>query len=46
MNITSVKRTRDEVRAAFKDSMRRKKERLEANILRMERLEQQGFFVQ
>lgn len=39
-----MKRTREEVRAAFKESMRRKKERMKDNIMRMEFLEQQGFF--
>jgi hypothetical protein len=46
METTSMKRTREEVRAAFRESMRKKKERMEANILRMEYLEQQGFFAQ
>jgi hypothetical protein len=46
MNPTNLKRTREEVLAAFKASMLRKKERMEANILRMEHLEQQGFFAQ
>lgn len=41
---TKIKRTREEVRAAFKEAMRKKKERMEENIRRMEQLEQQGFF--
>jgi hypothetical protein len=46
MNTTTIKRTREEVRTAFRETMRKKKERMEANILRMEHLEQQGFFAQ
>ena len=46
MNTTTIKRTREEVRNAFRETMRRKKERMEANILRMEHLERQGFFAQ
>jgi len=36
--------TREEVRAAFRETMRRKKERMEENLKRMEELELQGFF--
>jgi hypothetical protein len=41
---TTKKRTREEVRAAFRETMRKKKERMEENQKRMEELEQQGFF--
>lgn len=44
MEATKMKRTREEVIAAFKESLRKKKERMEQNIIRMEHLEQQGFF--
>ena len=40
----TMKRTRKEVRTAFKEAMRKKKERMEEIIRRMEVLEQQGFF--
>ena len=38
------KRTREEVRAAFRETMRKKKERMEDNLRRMDELELQGFF--
>lgn len=38
------KRTREEVRAAFRETMRKKKERMEENLRRMDELELQGFF--
>ena len=41
---TTKKRTREEVRAACRETMRRKKERMEENLKRMEELELQGFF--
>jgi hypothetical protein len=41
---TSKKRTREEVRAAFRETMRSKKERMEENLRRMDELELQGFF--
>lgn len=41
---TTKKRTREEVRAAFRVTMRRKKERMEENLKRMKELELQGFF--
>ena len=44
MEITKRKRTREEVRAAFRETMRKKKERMEDNLKRMEELELQGFF--
>ena len=44
METTKKKRTREEVRAAFKEKMRKKKERMEDNLRRMEELELQGFF--
>ena len=44
METTKTKRTREEVRAAFRETMRRKKERMEENLRRMEELELQGFF--
>ena len=44
METTKIKRTREEVRAAFRETMRRKKERMEENLRRMEELELQGFF--
>ena len=44
METTKTKRTREEVRAAFRETMRRKKERMEENLKRMEELELQGFF--
>ena len=39
-----VKRTREEVRAAFKDFMRRKKERQMQARMELEVMSQQGFF--
>ena len=39
-----VKRTREEVRAAFKDFMRRKKERQMQARMELEAMSQQGFF--
>jgi hypothetical protein len=39
-----IKRTREEVRAAFKDFMRRKKERQIQARMELEALSQQGFF--
>ena len=44
METTKKKRTREEVRAAFRETMRKKKERMEDNLKRMEELELQGFF--
>ena len=44
MEKTKTKRTREEVRAAVRETMRRKKERMEENLRRMEELELQGFF--
>ncbi|MBQ6378912.1 MAG: hypothetical protein IJJ56_08990 [Prevotella sp.] len=44
METTKTKRTREEVRAAFRETMRRKKERMEENLRRMDELELQGFF--
>ena len=44
METTKKKRTREEVRAAFRETMRKKKERMEDNLRRMEELELQGFF--
>ena len=41
---TTKKRTREEVRAAFRETMRRKNERMEENLRRIEELELQGFF--
>ena len=41
---TTKKRTREEVRAAFRETLRRKKERMEEDLKRMEELELQGFF--
>ena len=38
------KRTREEVRAAFRETMRRKKEWLEESTKQIELLNQQGFF--
>jgi hypothetical protein len=46
METTTKKRTREEVVAAFKETMRRKKNRMIENVMRMEHLEQQGFFSQ
>ena len=46
METTRKRRTREEVVAAFKGTMRSKKERMMKNIMRMEHLEQQGFFSQ
>ena len=45
MESTTKKRTREEVRAAFRETMRKKKERMEENLRRMEELDSQGFFV-
>ena len=39
-----IKRTREEVRAAFKDFMRRKKERQKQARMELELMSQQGFF--
>ena len=36
METTKIKRTRDEVRAAFRETMRKKKERMEENLKRMD----------
>lgn len=44
METTKTKRTREEVRAALRETMRRKKERMEENLRRMDELELQGFF--
>ena len=44
METTNKKRTREEVRAAFRETMRRKKERMEEDLKRIDELEQQGFF--
>ena len=44
METRRTKRTREEVRAAFRETMRRKKERMEENLKRMDELELQGFF--
>lgn len=44
METTKKKRTREEVRAAFRETMRRKKERMEEDLKRIDELEQQGFF--
>jgi hypothetical protein len=44
METSKRKRTREEVRAAFREAMRKKKERMEDNLRRMEELELQGFF--
>ena len=44
METTKKKRTREEVRAAFRETKRKKKERMEDNLKRMEELELQGFF--
>ena len=44
METTKTKRAREEVRTAFRETMRRKKERMEENLRRMEELELQGFF--
>ena len=41
---TTKKRTREEVRAAFKDFMRRKKERQTQARIELEMLSKQGFF--
>ena len=41
---TTKKRTREEVRAAFRETMRRKKVRIEENMKRMEELVLQIFF--
>ena len=40
---TTKKRTREEVRAAFRETMRRKKERMEENLKRMEEFDQLDF---
>ena len=39
-----TKRTREEVRAAFRETMRRKKEWIEESTKQLQLLEQQGFF--
>ena len=44
METTKKKRTREEVRAAFRETMRRRKERIEENLKRIDELELQGFF--
>lgn len=44
MEITKIKRTREEVRAAYRETMCKRKERMEDNQKRMEELELQGFF--
>jgi len=44
METTKRKRTREEVRAAFKDFMRRKKERQMQARMELEVMSQQGFF--
>ena len=44
MEPTKKKRTREEVRAALRETMRKKKERMEDNLRRMDELELQGFF--
>ena len=44
MDTTKTKRTRGEVRAAFRETMRKQKERMEENLRRMDELELQGFF--
>ena len=44
METTKKKRTGEEVRADFRETMRKKKERMENNLRRMEELELQGFF--
>ena len=44
MEKTKTKRTREEVRAAFRETMHKKKERMEENLRRMEELDLQGFF--
>ena len=44
METVKKKRTRDEVRAAFKEFMRRKKERQEQARMELETMCQQGFF--
>jgi len=42
--LEKVKRTREEVRAAFKDFMRKKKERQMQARMELEVMSQQGFF--
>ncbi len=44
METTKKKRTREEVRAAFKDYLRRKKEYEEQAVLELKQMSQQGFF--
>jgi hypothetical protein len=44
METTKTKKNREEVRAAFRGTMRKKKERMEENLRRMDELELQGFF--
>ena len=44
METTKRKRTREEVRAAFRETMRKKKECMQESLKRMEELELQGFF--
>jgi len=44
METTKKKRTREEVRAAFKDYLRRKKEFEEQAVLELKQMSQQGFF--
>jgi hypothetical protein len=44
MEKTVKKRTREEVRAAFRETMRRKKQWLDESSKQIELLNQQGFF--
>ena len=44
METTKKKRTREEVRAAFRETMRRKKKWLEESTKQLELLNHQGFF--
>lgn len=44
METSKRNRTREEVRAAFRETMLRRKERMEENLKRMDELELQGFF--
>ena len=44
METTKKKRTREEVRAACRETMRRKKEWLEESAKQLELLNHQGFF--